>query len=246
MTKFRRRIYIAIGLVAVPGLLLAPQMVGETTAVTSYLANTLFSNNLHEVVPHKFYRSAEMSRDELQQTVKRYGIKTVLDMRLDKDAPDSTGMTEAEAAKLAGSSYLHLPFSSARADQLPQLAKLLETYDAAALPILVHCSSGTHRSGVASALWLLEKEGKSLDDAMQQLTPRYGFFKFERDLKSYFQGAPTLDHIFAQYRADTDRAGTNGVPSESGKQLSLKEWINEQIKKPAPSANDEAGLNGAD
>lgn len=232
MTKARRRILVALGLVAVPALLVAPQMVSETTAVTSYIANTIFSSNLHEVVPARFFRSAEMSRAELQKTIQQRGIKTVIDLRLDQDAPDSTGLSESAAAAAAGASYLHLPFSSARADQLDQIAKLLAAYDTAALPILVHCSSGTHRSGVAAALWLMTKEDRSYDEAMSQLTPKYGFFRFERDLKSFFQGAPTLDMIFSQYR-DAASKVSEGAP------LSLKSWVAAQIEKPAPAAKPE-------
>lgn len=230
MTKGRRRILIALGIVAIPAMLVAPQMVGETTAVTSYLANTIFANNLHEVVPQKFFRSAEMSRAELKHTIKQHGIKTVIDLRMDQDAPDSTGLSEADAAAAAGAGYVHLPFSSARADQLDQLAKLLEVYDSAPQPILVHCSSGTHRSGVAAALWLLEKEHRGYDEAMLQLTPRYGFFRFERDMKSFFQGAPTLDMIFSRYREETGRASAL-TP------ISLKSWIAAQREKSAPPEN---------
>ena len=228
MTKFRKRVAYSIAVVAVPGLLLMTQMVGETTAVTSYIANTIFANNLHEVIPGRFFRSAEMSRSRLQETIKAHNIKTVIDMRLDSDAPDSTGLSEAEAARLAGASYLHLPFSSARADQLDQLSNLLAAFDSAKLPILVHCSSGTHRSGVAAALWLLEKERKSYEEAMVQLSPRYGFFQFERDLKSFFQGSPTLDKILTRYKNET--VGTNA---------SLKSWIDAQITSPSETKDTE-------
>lgn len=227
MSKIRRRILIALGAAAIPAMLFAPQMVGETTAVTSYLANTIFANNLHEVVPHRFFRSAEMSRAELKDTIKRHGIKTVIDLRLDPDTPDSTGLREADAAATAGAIYVHLPFSSARADQLDQLAKLLELYDSAPLPILVHCSSGTHRTGVAAALWLLEKEHRPYDEAMLQLTPRYGFFRLERDMKSFFQGAPTLDMIFPRYRKET--GGESALTP-----ISVKSWIAAQREASAP------------
>lgn len=238
MTRSRRRILIALGIVAAPALLVAPQMVTETTAVTSYLANTIFANNLHEVAPQKFYRSAEMSRAELQATIKQRGIKTVIDLRLDEDAPDSTGLSEADAASAVGAGYIHLPFSSSRADQLEQILKLLTAYDTSPLPILVHCSSGTHRSGVAAALWLMEKEARSYDEAMLQLTPRYGFFRFERDMKSFFQGAPTLDMIFARYRAETSKA-KDPTEKESAP-MTLKSWISAQLKKPAPPANPDS------
>ena len=196
------------------GLMLGYQMRTESTYFTSYAANALFRNNFHEVVPGKFYRSAQMFRDDLTQTVREHGIKSVIDLRLMDDAADETGTTEAEAASRGGAVYRHIPFSSARVDQRESLLDLLAAFDTLPRPVLVHCSSGTHRAGVASAIWLLDQEGRSPAEAAGQLTMKYGFFQPERDLKAYLQGRPTLDRAIREFAVVSGR-----------KPIAFQDWV---------------------
>ncbi len=186
-------------LAAVLILMLGYQMGSDSTYFTSYAANALFRNNFHEVVPGRLYRSAQMPRDELTRAVREHGIKSVIDLRLTADAPDGTGLTEADAARRGGAVYRHVPFSSARIDQRKSLLELAAAFDELPRPVLVHCSSGTHRAGVASAVWLLEEEGRTPEEAAEQLTMRYGFFWPERRLKEIVQGRPTLDRAISEY-----------------------------------------------
>jgi uncharacterized protein (TIGR01244 family) len=198
---------------------LAPQMLTDTTYFTSFAANFIFAHNLHSVVPGRFYRSAQMSREALEKTIRTYGIKTVIDLRLDQDEPDAAGQTEAQAAESAGAEYRHVPLSSSRADQKGKLLQLLDIYRDAPQPMLVHCSSGTHRSGIASALWLLDREGEDYEQAAEQFSARYGFFTIERKFKAFVQGKPTLDAVLRQYQ-------------EAQKQqpdLSIREWLEKTL-----------------
>ena len=176
------------------------QMFDESTYFTSYVSNVVFNHNLHEVVPGRFYRSAEMSRKDLAQVVSERGIRSVIDLRIDEDGIDSSGKSEAQAVSEVGGTYRHIAFSSRRADQRESILKLLQAYSELPPPILVHCSSGTHRSGVASAIWLLEKEGRTPNEAAQQLSLKYGFLQWERDLKALIQGKPTLDRVISAYQ----------------------------------------------
>lgn len=192
------------------------QMGTESTYFTSYAANALFRYNFHPVVPGRFYRSSQMSREALARTIREHGIKSVIDLRLMADAPDETGLTEAEAARRAGAVYRHIPFSSARVDQRASLLALLAAYREMPPPLLVHCSSGTHRAGVAAAAWLIDQAGRTPREAAGQLTMKYGFFQPERDLKAYFQGRPTLDRVIRAYSL---------VRSE--RDVSFRDWVAE-------------------
>lgn len=190
------------------------QMGTESTYFTSYAANAIFRNNFHTVSPGRFYRSAQMPRDELIDTIRAHGIRTVIDLRLNEDAPDETGFTEGAAARQAGAVYRHIPFSSSRVDQRTSLLALMVAYRELPGPFLVHCSSGTHRAGVASAIWLIEQAGRSPEEAAEQLTLKYGFFQPERTLKAYMQGRPTLDRAIWEYAA---------VRREKG--ISFRDWV---------------------
>jgi len=215
MTKTRVSLAIALTLL----LAFLPQITSDTTYLTSAVANILFKNNFHEVVPGRLYRSAEMSRADLDQIIKEHGIKSVIDLRLKKDQKDHSGESEQEVVENNGGRYFHVPLKSDRAAQQQGLEALLRAYDQAELPILVHCSSGTHRSGVASAIWMLDKEHATLKEAQQQLTAKYGFFKFERALKSLYTGQPTLDTIFGLYQSETE-----------GSNESFRDWLAAESK----------------
>ncbi len=198
-------------------LVLSPvalQMIGESTYFTSYAANAIFRNNFHEVVPGRMYRSAQMSRSDLEEVIRANKIKSVIDLRLDEDSPDETGRSESEAAGAAGAAYRHIPFSSRRADQQESILRLLKAYSEMPPPFLVHCSSGTHRSGVAAAIWLLQNERGDTARAAEQLTMKYGFFQLERDLKAFFQNSPTLDHVISEYLA-----------AQSKGPISFHDWV---------------------
>ncbi|MCB0322418.1 MAG: dual specificity protein phosphatase family protein [Bdellovibrionales bacterium] len=184
----------------VPFLLLAalelPQLLGETTAVTSYLANSLFEHNLHEVVPHRYWRSGRIPPVELGQFIKEHGIKTVVNLSRSGDGP---GNEEQQAVQAAGARYFEVPLNAGRQPSLPRIRPLLDLFERIETPVLVHCTSGTHRSGVAAALWLLEREGATFQTAARQLSPRYGYFRAERRLKAYVSGYRTIDEMIWDY-----------------------------------------------
>lgn len=201
---------LGVGLFLVVSLELL-QLSGETTALTSSLANLIFHNNFHEVVPGKFYRSAEMDSVELKEVLEKYRIKTVIDLRL---GMKKSGEEERELVNLEGAKFFHVAMQGSRIPPISKIEELLKVYDNAETPILVHCSSGTHRSGVASSIWLLDKENSSAEEAMKQLSSKYGFFRWERDLKSFWQGQLTIDNLIWQY-----------AKARKARKISFREWL---------------------
>lgn len=164
-----------------------------------FIYNTCFNHNINIVVSEKLIRSAQMSREDLIQTIAKYKIKTVVDLRLDDDASDKTGMSEEEATKKAGANYLHAPLSSKTNDQKERVLKVLNYIKSAEPPILVHCSDGVHRAGFFAALWLMLRENASQEQVMDQLTFKYGFLPIERRLKEYLGNTRTLDRLLTDY-----------------------------------------------
>ena len=161
---------LAVVLVLIITLLaaLGVQLVGDTTAFTSSLAQLLFRDNFHEVSAGRLYRSAEMSSERIDEVVEQYEIKTVLDLRLNPLDENGANL-EREAVESHGVAYYSLPLRGTRVPQPEQLREMLELYRFSEEPILVHCTSGTHRSGVASAIWLIAVEEKLPSEAQQQL-----------------------------------------------------------------------------
>jgi undecaprenyl-diphosphatase len=57
-----------------------------------------------------------------------------------------------------------------------EVRQLLDIFNTAPRPILIHCQAGADRSGLVAAMWkvVVDKEPKDL--AAQQLSLRYGHF----------------------------------------------------------------------
>lgn len=188
----------------------------ETSA---YFESALIDSNLHEIDPGQFYRAGQMSNPELIETVKRLGIKSVIDLRFGDDEPPPNVPTEEETTKALGGSYYHLRSKSSELPQLEEVQKLIEVYDTAERPLLVHCSSGTHRSGFASAVWVLTQDQDAREKALDQFSPRFGFFKSERRIKQMMAGKDTPEKIIYNYVKDA----AADVP--------FREWIKKYLSE---------------
>lgn len=186
------------------------QLFGETTFYTSTLTNLFYPEHVHEVVPGKVYRSSEMSSSALSQVVQEKGIRTVIDLRWGNEAATE----EAAAANASGATYYHRPLMGSRANQRSEIQHLITLFDEAETPVLIHCSSGAHRSGVAAAIWMLTKENSSIREAEQQLSPGYGYLHWERRLKSMIQGHSTIDGIIWEYKK-----------TQKSLDISFRDWI---------------------
>ena len=76
-----------------------------------------------------------------------------------------------------------------RARKLPkkeQIIQLLNIYDKAPKPILIHCQWGANRTGEAAALWKIYKQGESKEKALDQLSLKYGHIKSKNSAKDFF------------------------------------------------------------
>ncbi len=87
-------------------------------------------------------------------------------------------------------------FASARvrcpcAKELLRLKELFETLE---YPVLFHCKSGSDRAGLMSALYLHAHCGDPIEEAMRQLSLRYGHIRHA--------DTGVLDHFLECYRAD--------------------------------------------
>ncbi|MCC6933274.1 MAG: tyrosine-protein phosphatase [Deltaproteobacteria bacterium] len=210
---------ILLGLFLLLAAVVVTQLLDETTEGTSFLAQLVNKHNFTAVSQGRLYRSSEMSNSDLAELIKTQQIKSVIDLRFGRDEPDDNGISEQSTIKSSGAQYFHIPVLGSKIPPKQTILDLLAVYDSAPEPILIHCSSGTHRSGVASALWLIYKANSPPQEAAKQLSPRYGFFYAERWLKSKFQGYPTIDNLLWQYQKDYEKT-----------QIDIKDWVNSNLK----------------
>jgi protein tyrosine phosphatase (PTP) superfamily phosphohydrolase (DUF442 family) len=131
--------------------------------------------NFGEVQRGRIYRSGQMPASALARTIRDHQIKTVLNLR--GANKDSWYEAERTTTVQAGATQVDIPMSSCIWMSRAQLRTLIETFDSAEYPILVHCQWGAERTGLASAFAELLRPGGTLADARRQFSLRYLFLR---------------------------------------------------------------------
>ena len=160
---------------------------------------TRMLHNFHAVEPGVLYRSSQLSASMLTSTIKKYGIKTIINLR---GCNEHKAWWEAEQtiAQRHNVTFINIPMSAQRLPKKHHLLTLLEAYNTAPRPILIHCYSGSDRTGEAAALWVLEQQKKEKKFALKQLSLRYGHIPRIYPAKRFFiklwQGIPWLHNEY--------------------------------------------------
>lgn len=163
-SPIKRRIaqfFLALFLIATPPLVWA-----------GYLQLT---GNIHPVVAGELYRSAQMTPEELTTFITDNHIRSVINLRGSNPAR-SWYTDEIKASTAAGVTHYDIRMSAEREPDAATLAQLIEVLRTAPRPMLIHCKSGSDRTGLAAALYKLLVSETSPEVAAQELSFRYGHF----------------------------------------------------------------------
>lgn len=154
--------------------------------------------NFWTVETATLYRSGQLSAESLTRRLQKHNIQTVVNLR--GAHPDEQWYREEKSAcAQAKVRHFDLPWTMRALPSPQSLAILLEIFDSQPLPILVHCQGGTHRSGVASACYLLSV-GKSVAEAREQFGVWFGDAPIG-DLLNLYEGSelPFRQWVVAQF-----------------------------------------------
>lgn len=175
--------------------------------LTQYPACVYLNYNLRTVDEGVLYRSGQMPANHLETTLNRHDIQTVISLR--GVNPDEVWyQQEVAQCETLGVAHYSLPWSKNRLPDPDSLVQLLDWYDNADRPMLVHCQGGTHRSGIAAAVYVLH-QGGSVEDARAQLDIFFNDAPIGQLLDLY-EGSPLpfrewVEHeypsLYAQYAA---------------------------------------------
>jgi protein tyrosine phosphatase (PTP) superfamily phosphohydrolase (DUF442 family) len=146
--------------------------------------------NWAEVLPGRLYRSNHLTVPALARMSRRYGLRTVVNLRGEK--PNGSTALSLAASRALGLNHVFLAFESRGAPHRDRILRFHEVYRTAETPMLVHCKSGADRAGLAAGLAILF-EGGSAAAALRQLSWRFGHISHSR--------TGVLDAFFALYAA---------------------------------------------
>lgn len=124
---------------------------------------------VHSVIPHKVYRSAQLSSETLEYFVKKKRIKTVINMR-GSQTNAKWYQNETNAMKKLGVQHYDIAMNSYKLPSKERIRKLTYLLMTSPKPILVHCLGGADRTGLASALALILNNSSSLRQSEQQFS----------------------------------------------------------------------------
>lgn len=141
--------------------------------------------NFHEVHEDNFYRSGQLSARKLASVIEEFGIRTVINLR-GEDPGDSWYDEEVAVCREWGVAHHSISMSSRRIPHREELHELLDLYRTSERPILVHCHGGSDRSGLASALWVIEYKGRTKRRARKQLSSKFYHFQDFSPSQRYF------------------------------------------------------------
>lgn len=178
----------------VGGITVITIIVGLPTGF-AYLRNKQ-SRNVRVVESGKLYRSGQLGRDGFQRMLHDYGIRTVVSLR-DSDVP---GQPPPDRHEENYCQRMHIKFVRITPrswwpeyDGPPPaeqgVAKFLAVMDDPKnYPVLLHCFAGTHRTGAMVALYRMEFNHWSNDDALAELrNAGYDNLDKELDVFTYLQ-----------------------------------------------------------
>ena len=155
----------------------------------------LFYLNKHQVTD-RLWRSAQPAPHQIA-ALKAEGIKTIINLRGGRE--HGSWQLQKEACDRLGIHLVEFVVRSRGAPDRETLLSAKEFFDTIEYPAVLHCKSGADRAGFVAALYLIVYEGKSIDEAQQQLSVRYGHFRFSK--------TGILDAFFDLYRREGEAKG---------------------------------------
>lgn len=162
----------------------------------------LFYANRHQV-DQRLWRSSQPTPGGVRRE-RRRGIRTVLCVR--GGFPFRPWPLEQEACEQCGLDLYKVSIRGREAPYKNDLLSLIDLLSSIEYPALVHCKSGADRSGFVAAVYLMAIKGCSADEALRQLSLRFGHLRSSR--------AGILGEVIEVYRDEGEARG-----------LDFRQWV---------------------
>lgn len=137
------------------------------------------------------YRSSQPSPAQIRRYQKRFGLRTIINLRGRHDY--GSYFYEEEACRELGIAFTDIKLYSRTPPEVEEIHAMDALFRSIEYPALMHCKSGADRAGLAAALYRILHLQHPVAEAKAELSWIYG----------HFSHAPTgvLDFFFDQYLA---------------------------------------------
>jgi uncharacterized protein (TIGR01244 family) len=144
--------------------------------------------NVHRITD-QMLRSGQIAPYQIAR-FKRRGIRTIVNLRGRNDS--GWYVLEVEACREHGIDFVDFPTKSRDTPAKETIHGAKRLFETIRYPALMHCKSGADRAGLMGVLFLMLHEGKSVEQALSQLSWRFGHMRQAK--------VGLIDYFFEQYR----------------------------------------------
>lgn len=157
-----KKVLIALGIIVLIG-------------VGKYVYDVNIDHNFEPISEGKVYKSGTIPPDELDDYIRKYNIKSVVDLRRpgtgdlvnNPEVHPELIAEKAAVAQVPGTRYFDVG-----SEQIPDQATLDKFYavmdDPSNYPVLIHCYHGEGRAPLFGAIYKIEYEGVPNDQAREE------------------------------------------------------------------------------
>jgi protein tyrosine/serine phosphatase len=160
-----------------------------------YYYDMNINHNFETITNGKVYKSGVIPPDEIEEYVKKYKIKSIIDLRFpgtadlvnNPEVPEELIAEKEAVSKIAGVTYFNNGSDQVpKQENLDSFFKIMDNKDN--YPVLIHCYHGVGRAEMYSAIYRIEYEGMDKDEARTST-------RFLTKFSSFDLGKPKGDYL---------------------------------------------------
>ena len=202
--------------------------------VLAFLLVRFGGYNKHANAAANMVRSGEMEPAILADAVRQHNIRSVVRLVGTDGADAESYRREAEACRELGVRHYVAKMAATRLPWRSELRRLFEVLDEIAAdpslqPVLIHCSAGSDRTGLASVIWMHDYKGVPYAEARRQLA-------WDRYMHVRFGAAGEMTDFLSMYEA---YLAENPRP-----RLNIGQWVARHYFVEKPGRQPEPWLDG--
>jgi protein tyrosine phosphatase (PTP) superfamily phosphohydrolase (DUF442 family) len=158
----------------------------------------------------EFYRSAQLTESELDDVIRQYGIRTIINLQSSRPGYE---WYDGEMREVARRHLVHYDFglSTETIPKAKDLREILDLLHHAPKPILIHCRSGSDRTGLISAIYAFDFLHESKAQALKEISERYWHVPLLTPAMQYFFNDVYVNEDWAQKEYDECKLGLRYV-----------------------------------